>query len=125
MLCGVWARPDATAASACKMASGLDDTPVQEETMSSEIVQEPIPTGGEFRSIFGMDVFDESAKKIGKAKQVGVNGNQELVLVISDDEGNDVSISWSRIGTVGEVIFLGKSEKTDVKVEQTVAVAAE
>ena len=98
------------------------DTPVQQESTSSEIVQEPIPTGGEFRSIFGMDVFDESAKKIGKAKQVGVNGNQELVLVISDDEGNDVSISWSRIGTVGEVIFLGKSEKTDVKVEQTVAV---
>ncbi len=98
------------------------DTPVQQESISSEIVQEPIPTGGEFRSIFGMDVFDESAKKIGKAKQVGVNGNQELVLVISDDEGNDTSISWSRIGTVGEVIFLGKSEKTDVKVEQTVAV---
>jgi len=98
------------------------DMPVQQESTSSEIVQEPIPTGGEFRSIFGMDVFDESAKKIGKAKQVGVNGNQELVLVISDDEGNDTSISWSRIGTVGEVIFLGKSEKTDVKVEQTVAV---
>ena len=98
------------------------DTPVQQDSTPSEIVQEPIPTGGEFRSIFGMDVFDESAKKIGKAKQVGVNGNQELVLVISDDEGNDVSISWSRIGTVGEVIFLGKSEKTDVKVEQTVAV---
>ena len=98
------------------------DTPVQEETMSSEIVQEPIPTGGEFRSIFGMDVFDESAKKIGKAKQVGVDANQELVLVISDDEGNDITISWSRIGTVGEVIFLGKSEKTDVTVEQTVEV---
>ena len=98
------------------------DTPVQQDSTPSEIVQEPIPTGGEFRSIFGMDVFDESAKKIGKAKQVGVNGKQELVLVISDDEGNDVSISWSRIGTVGEVIFLGKSEKTDVKVEQTVAV---
>ena len=86
----------------------------QQETVSSEIVQEPIPTGGEFRSIFGMDVFDESAKKIGKAKQVGVDANQELVLVISDDEGNDINISWNRIGTVGEVIFLGKSEKTEV-----------
>ena len=45
-------------------------------------------------------------KKIGKAKQVGVDANQELVLVISDDEGNDMTISWNRIGTVGEVIFL-------------------
>ena len=34
--------------------------------------------------------------------------------------GNDINISWSRIGTVGEVIFLGKSDKTDVKVEQRV-----
>ena len=45
-----------------------------------------------------------------------------MVLVISDDEGNDITISWSRIGTVGEVIFLGKSKKTDVKIEQTVQV---
>ena len=97
------------------------DTFTQQETEQSEIIQEPTPSQGTFRSIFGMDVFDESAKKIGKAKQVGVNSNQELVLLISDDEGNDISISWSRIGTVGEVIFLGKSEKTDVKVEQTVA----
>jgi sporulation protein YlmC with PRC-barrel domain len=98
------------------------DTPVQQESAQPEISPEPVPSEGTFRSIFGMDVFDESAKKIGKAKQVGVDENQELILLISDDEGNDISISWSRIGTVGEVIFLGKSEKTDVKVEQTVAI---
>ena len=97
------------------------DTPVQSESVQQEVSEQHSPSDGTFRSIFGMDVFDESAKKIGKAKQVGVNSNQELVLLISDDEGNDISISWSRIGTVGEVIFLGKSEKTDVKVEQTVA----
>ena len=54
-------------------------------------------------------------------QKINSDENQELILLISDDEGNDISISWSRIGTVGEVIFLGKSEKTDVKVEQTVA----
>ena len=58
-----------------------------------------------------MDVFDETAKKIGKAKQVGVDSNQELVLVVSDVNGNDIYINWNRIGTVGEVIFLGKSGK--------------
>ena len=84
------------------------DTPVQQESTQPEISPELVPSGGTFRSIFGMDVFDESAKKIGKAKQVGVDSNQELVLLISDDEGNDISVSWSRIGTVGEVIFLGK-----------------
>ena len=66
-----------------------------------------------------MDVFDENAKRIGKAKQVGVNSNQELVLVISDVAGNDININWSRIGTVGEVIFLGKTGKTEEKIVNT------
>ena len=96
----------------------------QQESVQPEMTQEPTPSGGRFRSIFGMDVFDESAKRIGKAKQVGVNSNQELVLLVSDVSGNDINISWSRIGTVGEVIFLGKSDKTDVKVEQTVEVGS-
>ena len=56
-----------------------------------------------------MDIYDESAKKIGIAKQVGVDSTQKIVLVISDSEGNDVTINWDRIGTVGEVIFLGKN----------------
>ena len=92
----------------------------QQESVQPEMTQEPTPSTGTFRSIFGMDVFDESAKRIGKAKQVGVDSNQELILLVSDSSGNDINISWSRIGTVGEVIFLGKSDKTDVKVEQTI-----
>ncbi len=98
------------------------DTFTQQETEQSEIIQEPTPSQGTFRSIFGMDVFDESAKRIGKAKQVGIDSNQELVLLVSDSSGNDINISWNRIGTVGEVIFLGKSDKTDVKVEQTIEI---
>ena len=63
-----------------------------------------------------MEVYDENAKKIGVAKQVGVNSNQTIILVVSDIEGNDVSINWNRIGTVGEVIFLGKNsgESTNI-----------
>ena len=100
--------------------SGFSDfnTFTQQENEQSEMIQEPIPSDGIFRSIFGMDVFDESAKRIGKAKQVGVDSNQELVLLVSDASGNDININWNRIGTVGEVIFLGKSDKTDVKIEQ-------
>ena len=85
--------------------------------MPTQIPPEPSFSGDTFRSIFGMDVFNENAKRIGKAKQVGVDSNQELVLVISDVSGNDINISWSRIGTVGEVIFLGKSGKTEEKSE--------
>ena len=96
------------------------DNFTQQESIQPEMTQVSTPSEGTFRSIFGMDVFDESAKRIGKAKQVGIDSNQELVLLVSDSNGNDINISWSRIGTVGEVIFLGKSDKTDVRVEQTI-----
>ena len=78
-------------------------------SIQQEIVSDTSPVDSSFRSIMGMDVFDENAKKIGIAKQVGVDSNQTIILVLSDNEGNDVSIDWNRIGTVGEVIFLGKS----------------
>ena len=95
------------------------DTFTQEEKMEPPVSPEPSLTGGTFRSIFGMDVFDENAKRIGKAKQVGVDSNQELVLVVSDVAGNDINVSWNRIGTVGEVIFLGKTEKTEENITNT------
>ena len=80
-----------------------------DNTVQDEIFSETTPIDSSFRSIMGMDVFDENAKKIGVAKQVGVDSNQTIVLVVSDHEGNDASINWDRIGTVGEVIFLGKT----------------
>ena len=83
-------------------------------TIQDEIISETSPIDSSFRSIMGMDIYDETAKKIGIAKQVGVDSSQKIVLVISDNEGNDVTINWDRIGTVGEVIFLGKNNTTGV-----------
>ena len=40
------------------------DTPVQSESVQQEVSEQPSPSDGTFRSIFGMDVFDESAKKL-------------------------------------------------------------
>jgi hypothetical protein len=59
-----------------------------------------------------MSVYDENAKKIGIAKQVGVDSNNTVILVMTDDQGNDVSVSWQRIKKVGEVILLGGSTPT-------------
>ncbi len=78
-------------------------------TMQEEIISQTKPIDSSFRSIMGMDVYDENAKKIGIAKQVGVDSKQKIVLVISDNEGSDVTVDWDRMGTIGEVIFLGKS----------------
>ena len=65
-----------------------------------------------FNAISGMSVFDENAKRIGIAKQVGVGSNNQVILVISDNDGNDISINWNRIKKVGEIILLGDSSIT-------------
>lgn len=58
-------------------------------------------------SIEGLLVFDENAKKIGIAKQVGIDSSQTVVLLITKNDGSQGSVPWSRIGKVGDVILLG------------------
>ena len=64
-------------------------------------------------SIEGRMVVDENANKVGTAKQVGIDGNtQSMVLVITKNDGTEGSIPWTSIKKVGEVILLGKPEET-------------
>jgi len=77
-----------------------------------ETVPEVDPIDTTINAISGMSVFDENAKQIGIAKQVGVDSNNQVILVVSDNNGNDVSINWQRIKKVGEVVLLGDSLDT-------------
>ena len=64
-------------------------------------------------SIEGRNVIDENANKVGTAKQVGIDANTQLmVLVITKNDGTEGSIPWSSIKKVGEVVLLGKPEET-------------
>ena len=66
-------------------------------------------------SIEGRSVIDENANKVGTAKQVGIDGNtQSMVLVITKNDGTEGSIPWAAIKKVGEVVLLGKPEETAV-----------
>ena len=58
-------------------------------------------------SIEGLAIYDENAKKIGKAKHVGIDSNQSVVLLIIKNDGTEGSIPWNNIRKVGEVILLG------------------
>ena len=63
-------------------------------------------------SIEGRAVYDENANKIGIAKQVGIDSNQSMVLVITKNDGTEGSIPWSSIKKVGEVVLLGNPNET-------------
>ena len=91
--------------------SSLGETPTQAEVSLSNQTQPSYST------ISGMTVFDENARKVGIAKQVGVDSVQSVVLIITKNDGTEVSVPWNNIRKVGEVILLGK--KDDDEVTQT------
>lgn len=84
--------------------SSLGETPSQTEVAFSSQTQPA------YNTISGMTVYDENARKIGIAKQVGVDSAQSVVLVITKNDGTELSIPWNKIRTVGEIILLGKKE---------------
>ena len=89
---------------------------ISENNEQFENVEESLETDVEsgdinstFSAITGKIVFDENAKQIGVAKQVGVNSKNEVVLVITDNYGNDKSVDWQKIKKIGEIVLLGNT----------------
>lgn len=60
-----------------------------------------------FSSITGMTVYDNNAKKVGVAKQVGINASHQVVLVVTKNDGSDQTIDWAKIKKIGEIVLLG------------------
>ena len=83
-------------------------TPSVEVETQAQTTQ-PGPAGS-VSSIEGLAVYDENAKKIGNAKQVGIDSNQSVVLLITKNDGTEGSIPWNSIKKVGEIILLGNPE---------------
>jgi sporulation protein YlmC with PRC-barrel domain len=75
-------------------------------TLSAPEAQ-PSAESGSISSIVGMVVYDGNAKKVGVAKQVGINSSNQVVLIISRNDGQDQAVEWSRIKKIGEIILLG------------------
>ena len=82
---------------------------VSEPAAAPETVTQPGPATS-VTSIEGKIVFDESANKIGTAKQVGIDSTQSMVLVITKEDGTEGSIPWNSIKKIGEVVLLGSPE---------------
>ncbi len=71
-----------------------------------------------FNFITGMTVYDEDAKLVGIVKQVGIDANNSVVIIVSDQSGNDSTVKWDRIGKVGDIIILGESVQTSGNAQQ-------
>ena len=90
----------------------IESTPQVQSTPEppKETATQPGPVTS-VSSIEGRAVYDENANKIGTAKQVGIDSTQSMVLIITQNDGSEGSISWKNIKKVGEVILLGSPEE--------------
>ncbi|NDB50908.1 MAG: hypothetical protein EB161_01905 [Nitrosopumilaceae archaeon] len=90
-------------------------TSVEAPRTSAPPVEIPVQAAGStFSSITGMSVFDGNAKKVGIAKQVGINSSHQVVLIISGNDGSDQTIDWAKakIQKIGDIILLGDGSQT-------------
>ena len=76
--------------------------------IQQDVLSESQQVSSSFNSIAGMSVYDDAAKKIGTVKQVGVDNNQNVILVITRDDGTDTTVKWNQIKKIGEIILLGE-----------------
>ena len=61
-----------------------------------------------FSSIKGIAVYDSEARKVGVVKEIGIQpGQSSIILIVTKNDGSDVTIKWDEIRKIGEVVLLG------------------
>ncbi|WP_268543602.1 PRC-barrel domain-containing protein [Candidatus Nitrosotenuis cloacae] len=77
------------------------------QTVAPVSTPAPASQSGSVNSIVGMIVYDTNAKRVGIAKQVGVDTSHQVVLIVAGNDGRDVTIPWNNIKKIGEIVLLG------------------
>ena len=69
-----------------------------------------------FSSITGLGVYDTEARKVGVVKEMGIQPDQSsVVLVVTKNDGTNVTIKWDEIRKIGEIVLLGSSLENNLK----------
>jgi sporulation protein YlmC with PRC-barrel domain len=87
------------------------NTNVAPPAQSFELQNQPKTSGVKtFSSIAGLVVYDLEARRVGVVKEMGIQPDQSsVVLVITKNDGTDVTIKWDEIRKIGEIVLLGGS----------------
>lgn len=104
-----FSKPNETASvgAAIPAASASVMTP---QATSVELQSQPRSSTGvkAFNSITGLGVYDTEARKVGVVKEMGIQPDQSsVVLVVTRNDGTDVTIKWDEIRKIGEIVLLG------------------
>ena len=85
---------------------------LQEEKPTIQPAQQKVQASksSSFNSIVGLAVYDDSIKQIGIVKQMGVDENQNVVIVVTKSDGSNATYRWDQIKKVGEIVLLGSRD---------------
>ena len=103
-----FSKPDETAS----VGAAIPVTSVSPPVQRSELQNQPKTSTSvkTFSSIAGLGVYDTEARKIGVVKEMGIQSDQSsIVLIVTRNDGTDVTIKWDEIRKIGEIVLLGGS----------------
>jgi len=110
-----FSKPDENA----EVGSAISVGNTQPSTQKIELQNQPKTSTGvkAFSSITGIGVYDTEAKRIGVVKEMGISPDQSgVVLVVTRNDGTDITIKWEEIRKIGEIVLLGSSlEENNLK----------
>ena len=89
----------------------VSNTNITQPAQSFELQNQPKTSSVKtFSSIAGLAVYDLEARRVGVVKEMGIQPDQSsVVLVITKNDGTDVTVKWDEIRKVGEIVLLGSS----------------
>ena len=94
----------ATATAATSPSDATESPPSTESAETAEASVSPME---------GRPVYDENASKIGTVKQIGLDrSTNSMAMVVTQNDGAESIIPWSRIRKVGEAVLLGEAATT-------------
>jgi len=112
-----FSKPDEAASVGAAIPVTNTNVSVPQPTQSFELQEKPRTSGVKtFSSITGLGVYDTEARKVGVVKEMGIQPDQSsIVLVVTRNDGTDVTVKWDDIRKIGEIVLLGSSLESNLK----------
>jgi sporulation protein YlmC with PRC-barrel domain len=114
-----FSKPDEAASVGAAIPVTNTNVATPQPAQSFELQEKPkaAATGVKtFSSITGLGVYDTEARKVGIVKEMGIQPDQSsIVLVVTRNDGTDVTVKWDDIRKIGEIILLGSLLENNLK----------
>lgn len=114
-----FSKPDEAASVGAAIPVTNTNVTTPQPAQSFEIQEKPKTTATgvkTFSSITGLGVYDTEARKVGIVKEMGIQPDQSsIVLVVTRNDGTDVTVKWDNIRKIGEIVLLGSLLESNLK----------